>query len=255
MDFECILFEHLPPIAIIRLNRPKVLNAMSRQLWLDLQSALDTVQNDPAVKVLILTGEGRAFSTGADLKESKTRSSETYRAYLAALQEASRRIIRFEKPIIAAINGYALGSGYELALACDLRVAAEDAQIGSPEARVVSSVTGGAFRLLQDLVGPAKARELLFTAENISGKEAERIGLVNKAVPLENLMAEARVLAEKIAANSSFSLKMIKKGLLMASGEASLEALMDFELEACLACVATKERGTALTDFENRKPQ
>lgn len=255
MDFECILFEHLAPVAIIRLNRPKVLNAMNHRLWLDLQAALDIVQNDPAVKVLILTGEGRAFSTGADLKESKTRSAEAYRAYLAALQEASRRIIRFEKPIIAAINGYALGSGYELALACDLRVAAEDAQIGSPEARVVSSVTGGAFRLLQDLVGPAKARELLFTAENISGKEAERIGLVNKAVPLENLMSEAMALAEKIAANSAFSLKMIKKGLLMASGEASCEALMDFELEACLACVATKERETALTDFENRKPQ
>jgi enoyl-CoA hydratase len=255
MDFDCILFEHSAPVAIIRLNRPKVLNAMNRQLCLELQAALDTVQNDPAVKVLILTGEGRAFSTGADLKESKTRSAEAYRAYLSALQEASRRIIRFEKPIIAAINGYALGSGYELALACDLRVAADDAQIGSPEARVVSSVTGGAFRLLQDLVGPAKARELLFTAENISGKEAERIGLVNKAVPLENLISEAMVLAEKIAENSSFSLKMIKKGLLMASGEASLDTLMDFELEACLACVATKERETALTVFENRKPQ
>ena len=202
---------------------------------------------------MIITGEGRAFSTGADLKESKTRTIEAYREYLMELQEASRKIIRFEKPTIAAINGYALGSGYELALACDIRIAAEEAQIGSPEAKVTSSVTGGAMRLVQDLIGPAKARELLFTAEYIDGKEAERIGLVNRAVPLDRLMEAARAMAGKIAKNSSFSLKMIKRGLLMARGEVSLEALMDFEVEACLACVSTKERQESLRDFEGRK--
>ena len=92
------------------------------------------------------------MSTGADLKESKTRTIEAYRDYLEELQEASRKIIRFEKPTIAAINGYALGSGYELALACDIRIAAHEAQIGSPEAKVTSSITGGAFRLIQDLI-------------------------------------------------------------------------------------------------------
>ncbi len=169
------------------------------------------------------------------------------------MQEASRKIIRFEKPTIAAINGYALGSGYELALACDIRISANEALIGSPEARVTSSVTGGAFRLVQDLVGPGKARELLFTAENITGEEAERIGLVNKSVPLENLMDETFAMAEKIVANSSFSLKVIKKGFLMAQGESSLEALMDYEVEGCLACVSTKDREQSLDDFEQRK--
>ena len=253
MEFECIIYEKRDGIATIKLNRPQVLNAMNKQMWLDFQVALEDVKNDPGVKVLIITGEGRAFSTGADLKDSKGRSMEDYRDYLVELQEASRKIIRFEKPTIAAINGYALGSGYELGLACDVRIAAEDAKIGSPEARVTSSVTGGAMRLVQDLIGPGKAKELLFTADYIDGKEAERIGLVNKAVPLDRLMDETMEMAKKMAVNSSFSIKMIKRGLNMARGEVSLEALMEYEVEACLACVSTKERQGSLKDFEERK--
>jgi enoyl-CoA hydratase len=253
MGFECIIYEKQGGIATIKLNRPKVLNAMNKQLWLDFQEALEDVKNDPEMKVLIITGEGRAFSTGADLKDSKDRTIEQYRDYLVELQETSRKIIRFEKPTIAAINGYALGSGYELALACDIRIAAEEAKIGSPEARVTSSVTGGAMRLVQELIGPGKARELLFTSEYIDGKEAERIGLVNRAVPLEGLMEEARKMAEKMAENASFSIKMIKKGLNMARDGVSLDALMDFEIEACLACVFTKERQESLKEFEERQ--
>jgi len=253
MPFEAIIYEKENGIAVIRLNRPKVLNAMNKQLWLDFRAALADARSDAGVKALIITGEGRAFSTGADLKESKTRTVQAYREYLEELQQASREIIRFEKPTIAAVNGYALGSGYELALACDIRLAAEDAKIGSPEANVTSSVTGGAMRLLQQLVGPGKAKELLFTAEFIDGKEAERIGLVNRAVKADALMAEAKSMAAKIAENSAFSIRMIKKGLHMAQGEASLEAIMDFEIEACLACVTTKERQESLQDFADRK--
>ena len=253
MNLECILYDKQEGVAVIRLNRPQVLNAMNKRLWLDMQATLDDARADDGVKVVVVTGEGRAFSTGADLKESKTRSIEDYRDYLVSLQEASRAIIRFEKPTIAAINGYAIGSGYELALACDIRIAAEEAKIGSPEAKVTSSVTGGAFRLVQDLIGPGKARELLFTGEYIDGVEAQRIGLVNRAVPAATLMDTVMEMAAEIAANSSFSLKMIKKGLNMALGETSLEALMDFEVEACLACVSTKERQMSLADFEDRK--
>jgi enoyl-CoA hydratase len=257
MKFECIIYEKnkAQGIAMIKLNRPQVMNAMNKQLWLDFQAALEDVQQDPEMKVLIITGEGRAFSTGADLKESKNRTVEQYRDYLVELQETSRKIIRFEKPTIAAINGYALGSGYELALACDIRIAADEAQIGSPEARVTSSVTGGAMRLVQELIGAGKARELLFTAAYIDGKEAERIGLVNKSVPLARLMDEAGEMAQQIAKNSSFAITMIKKGLNMARGEVSLEALMDFEIEACLACVFTKERQDSLKAFEERKKE
>lgn len=253
MDYDCIIYETKGGIAILSLNRPQVLNAMNRRLWEEIRDALEQARRDKSVHVLIITGQGRAFSSGADLKDSKDRSIEDYRMYLESLQQVSRAIIRFEKPTIAAINGYALGSGYELALACDIRIAASQAMIGSPEARVNSSVTGGAFRLLQDLVGPGKARELLFTAKTISGEEAFRIGLVNKTVPAAQLMDEAMAMAEAVAANSSFSIKMIKKGLNLAQGECSLEALMDYEIEACLACVSTRERSVSLDEFEKRK--
>lgn len=253
MDIQTLRYTKSKSVAVVTLSRPKVLNAMNRQMWDDLQRVLEDSKNDSQIRVVVLTGDGRAFSTGADLKESKTRSHEQYRAYLESLQEVSRTIIRYPKPTIAAINGYALGSGYELALACDIRLVAQEAQIGSPEARVSSSLTGGAFRLIQDLIGPGKAKELLFTAESIDGREAERIGLVNKAVPLGELMEQTLKLAEKIAKNDLFSLKMIKKGLRMAQSEVSLEALMDFEIEACLACVSTKTREDALDQFEKRK--
>ena len=253
MELECVIYDKQDGVAVIRLNRPQVLNAMNKRLWLDMQTALEDARADEAIKVVVVTGEGRAFSTGADLKESKTRSIEDYRDYLVSLQEVSRTIIRFEKPTIAAVNGFAIGSGYELALACDIRIAAEEAKIGSPEAKVTSSVTGGAFRLVQNLIGPGKARELLFTGDYIDGAEAQRIGLVNRAVPAEKLMEAVMEMAAKIAANSAFSLKMIKKGLNMAQGETSLEALMDFEVEACLACVSTKERQESLKEFEDRK--
>lgn len=252
MDFECIIYEKKEAVAIITLNRPQVLNAMNKQLWLDMERALEDAREDDTIRVLVLTGTGRAFSTGADLKDSKGRSQKAYRDYLVQLQEISRQIIRYPKPTIAAVNGFALGSGYELALACDIRIAAEEAKIGSPEARVSSSVTGGAMRLVQDLVGPGKARELLFTCDYIDGKEAERIGLVNRAVPPEQLMEETMTMANKIAANSLFSINLIKKGLNMA-GEVSLEALMDFEVEACLATVSAPERVEKLEDFADRK--
>lgn len=253
MNYTTIQYKKNDRVGLIKLNRPNVLNAMNRQLWIELEDALETVKQDQDIKVLIITGEGRAFSTGADLKDSKDRRIEDYRRYLESLQEVSRKLIRFDKPTIAAVNGYALGSGYELALACDIRIAATDAMIGSPEAKVTSSVTGGAFRLVQDLVGPGKAGELLFTADYINGEEAERIGLVNRAVPPDQLMDTAMAMAGKISANSSFSLKLIKKGLAMARGECSMEALMDYEIEACLACVSTKERVQSLENFEHRR--
>jgi len=252
MSYECILYEKSDGVAVIKLNRPRVLNAMNKQLWLDLEDALADALEDDTIKAVIFTGEGRAFSTGADLKDSKGRSLTAYRDYLTHLQEVSRRIIRFPKPTIAAVNGYALGSGYELSLACDIRIAAQSAKFGSPEARVSSSVTGGAMRLLQDLVGPGKAKELLFTCDTIDGKEAERIGLVNKVVPDDSLMDEAMTLARKITENSAFSIHLIKKGLNMAR-EVSLEALMDYEVEACLATVSAPERQEKLEEFAQRK--
>jgi enoyl-CoA hydratase len=257
MDLETIIYEKKGSTALVTLNRPEVLNAMNRRLWQDLSQVLDEVEKNDDIKVMIITGitapKGKkTFSTGADLKDSKTRNVDEYRAYLKSLQEVSLRIIRFPKPTIAAINGYALGSGYELALACDIRLAAEDAIIGSPEARVSSSVTGGATRLVIDLIGPGKARELLFTSDYISGTEAERIGLVNKAVPPDKLLDAALEMAEKISYNSSHSIRLIKNTLELARTR-SPEEMMDYEVEACLETVFAPERKGALENFENRK--
>jgi len=252
MEFETVIYEKKDQVAVVTLNRPKVLNAMNKQLWLDLREAFLAARADDEVRVVILTGQGRAFSTGADLKDSRDRTLGQYRDYLNHLQEMSRLILRFEKPTIAAVNGYALGSGYELALACDLRVAAEGARFGSPEAKVSSSVTGGAMRLLPLLVGPGKAKELLFTSETIDGREALRIGLVNQVVGDDRLMPAALEMARKIVPNSAFSIRLIKKGVDMAP-EVSLEALMDYEIEACLATVSAPERQEALRDFQARK--
>ncbi len=254
MDFETVIYEKKEQVAVITLNRPKVLNAMNKQLWLDLREAFLAARADDGVRVVVLTGQGRAFSTGADLKDSKDRTLAQYRDYLNHLQEISRLILRFEKPTIAAVNGYALGSGYELALACDLRIAGEGARFGSPEAKVSSSVTGGAMRLLPLLVGPGKAKELLFTSETIDGREGMRIGLVNQVVADDRLMETALEMARKIAPNSAFSIRLIKKGIDMAP-EVSLEALMDYETEACLATVSAPERQEALRDFQARKPR
>jgi len=257
MEFETIIYEKRESVALIRLNRPHVLNAMNPQMWKDLSQALDEVESDNEIKIMMITGvtteKGKkTFSTGADLKDSKERTIEEYRAYLKSLQEVSLRIIRFPKPTIAAINGYALGSGYELALACDIRIAAEDALIGSPEARVSSSVTGGATRLIIELIGIGKAKELLFTSDYITGAEAERIGLVNKAVPPERLMDTAFEMAEKIAQNSPLSIRFIKENLDMARTRSPKE-MMDFEVEACLQTVFASERKGALKNFESRK--
>jgi enoyl-CoA hydratase len=252
MEFETVIYEQKDKTAVITLNRPKVLNAMNKQLWLDLQQAFLTARAEDGVRAVVLTGAGRAFSSGADLKDSKDRTLGQYRDYLNHLQEISRLILRFEKPTIAAVNGYALGSGYELALACDIRIAGEGARFGSPEARVSSSVTGGAMRLLPLLVGPGKAKELLFTSDTIDGREALRIGLINQLVPDAQLMEAALEMARRIVPNSAFSIRLIKKGIDMAP-EVSLEALMDYEIEACLATVSAPERKEALKDFQARK--
>jgi enoyl-CoA hydratase len=254
MNFEKVIIETGKNyVATVTLNRPQVLNAMNRQMWLDIETALADAAKDAAVKVIIFTGEGRAFSTGAEQKELQNRNLDDYRLYLEQVQEISRRIIRFDKPTIAAINGYALGSGFELALACDIRIASDQAQIGSPEAKSTSCAAGGVLQLVQDLIGPAKARELLFTGDSVSGREAERIGLVNRVVAGEELMDAAMKMAVKIAANSSFSVKMMKRGLLMAGSQAGLEALMNYEVEARLACEYSQATREPAKNLELRK--
>ena len=159
MDFTTIIYEKKEDISHIKMNRPRVLNALNKQFWLEFPLALEDSRYDSSIKIIIITGEGTAFSAGADIKESTRLSMEEYQVYLSERQEFFKRMIRFEKPIIAVINGYAIGLGAELALACDLRVASETATIGFPEARISSSMTSGSMRLLQNLVFKGRTKQ------------------------------------------------------------------------------------------------
>lgn len=253
MELKNIILDRKDGIATLRLNRPDMLNALNHSIWFDLDVALDEVQNDSEIKVLLITGEGKAFSTGNEPADHKGLNPDDFRRYLADQQQVFRRIVRFEKPTIAVINGYALGSGCELSLTCDIRIAADEAQIGFPEARMISTLKGGTSRIIQALIGPGKAFELLYTGDYVSGREAQQIGLVNRSVPLPDLMTEALSLAAKIAANPPDSLTAIKRAQLMAQEPISLDALLDYEIEARLVCIAAQKDVEAPADFENRK--
>ena len=251
--YDCVEYEVHEHIGILLFRRPDKLNAMNAQLWLEFEQVLDRVEADDHVRVLLISGKGRAFSAGADLKESGTRTGEEYRNYLTKLQLISKRLIDFPKPTIAAINGFALGSGFEIALACDLRFAAMDAMIGAPEAKVTASVTGGGFKLLYDLVGPGYAKEILFTAIHVSGERAAEIGLVNKAVPGSELMETAKSFANTLSENSALSIRLMKQGLARVGSGESMDALLEYEVEACMEAVTSEERKEKLDAFANRK--
>ncbi|MHA1991725.1 MAG: enoyl-CoA hydratase/isomerase family protein [Candidatus Hodarchaeales archaeon] len=252
MELTCLNYEKENEIAIITLNRPKVLNAMNVQLWQELREVLQQTKEEEDVRVIIFTGTGRAFSSGADLTESQNRTKEEYKNYLEELQKISKEIIFYPKPTIAAINGYALGSGLELTLACDIRLSSEEAKLGFPEAKVASSITGGTFRLLKELIGLGKAKELLFTSRFIKAEEAERIGLVNQVVAKEDLLQKAKEMAEEISQNSLLSIQVMKEGLLLTQGK-TLDEIMEYEVTGCLKTVITEERKEKLKEFHNRE--
>lgn len=215
-DFETILYEKRDHIAFITMNRPEVLNARNARMRQELIQACQDANDDPEVRVVVLTGAGeKAFSVGRDLKElaaSGSRGPVESRRERPRHNDA-RAVAAIEKPVIAAINGLALGGGLELALCCDLRIAAEHARLGLPEAaRGLMPGSGGTQRLPR-LVGLARALEMMFTAEPISAQEAERIGLVNKVVPAAELRAAAEAMARKILSQAPVSVRYIKEAV------------------------------------------
>ncbi len=237
--------------AILTIARPEVLNAVNLAFWQELDASLDHLETLDEVRVIIIAGEGRAFSAGADLKESSTRSIEQYEEYLQLLQHVTKRILSFPKPFIAAIHGHAIGSGIELALACDFRLAAKSSKIALPEARVSSSATGGTLLLLPRLIGAAKTRELLYLGDTIDADEALSIGLVHRSVSDEILLDAAKELGLSIAENSAESLRLIKRGL-FESLQPQLDKTMAFEVRACLLAVSAKDREKAIERFSNK---
>lgn len=208
-DFGPVHYKETPPIAWIIVNRPDKLNALNSDVVRGLTLALDEAKSD-AVRVVIITGEGRAFSAGADVRMFESLKPVEAFELSKELNEAFRRIREFPKPVIAMVNGFALGGGLELAMACDLIIASEKAQFGQPEITLgIITGAGGSYRL-PDLVGIAKAKELLFTGDIIGAEEALRIGLVNRIVPHDKLEEETRSLAMKIAERSAKALEIYK---------------------------------------------
>lgn len=215
-NFQSIIYEKRDHIVIITMNRPEVLNARNLQLRQELMQACQDANDDLEVRAVILTGAGeKAFSVGLDLKElaaSRDVKSIENRQNRPKNND-SRYVWAIEKPVIAAINGFALGGGLELALCCDIRIASENARVGLPEAsRGLLPGSGGTQRLPR-IVGPAKALEIMFTAEPLSAQEALEIGLVTKVVPASELMATAEEMARKITRCAPLSLRYIKEAV------------------------------------------
>lgn len=255
MNLETILYSMSDGIAEIRLNRPQRLNAVTQQLYDELNTALSTAEADRDVRVVLLTGEGRAFCVGADLKEHKTgRTAFDRRQYLQGEQIVCRRLLELKKPVITAVNGFALGAGAEIAMASDFILMADSAQIGLPEISIGNFLGGGVTWLLPRLVGLAKARELVFLGERIKGDEAVRIGLANRVLPDDGFVDAARAFAARVAAKAPFSMQLAKEQLNM-SAERTLDACLIAELEGMMFVGTTRDWQEGVDAFaEKRNP-
>jgi len=251
-----LLYEKREGIAYVTLNRPKVLNALNTPTWKDLRTAFEDARDDAAVRGVILTGAGdKAFIAGADIGEL---------AHATALEaECSSRfgqgvldlIENLGKPVIAAVNGFALGGGCETAMACTIRIAVDNAKFGQPEVKLGLIPGGGGTQRLPRLVGKGRALQLILSGEMISAQEAWRIGLVNEIVPAPELVTRAEAILNKIASNAPiavrFSLEAVNKGLETSQSEGLLLEAAYFGL-----CAATEDKQEGTSAFlEKRAPQ
>ncbi len=259
-SFETLTVETSEHICTITLNRPKVYNAFNDQLTTELQDALKQAERDQNVRVIIITGQGKAFCSGQDLGDLKDRYVPGYipefgkdidRRY----NPIAKRIINMGKPVIAAINGVAAGAGCSLALACDLRVASQHASFIEVFVNVALVPDTGSTYTLPRLVGLGKAKELCFTGDKVDAEEALRIGLVNRVVDADQLMDETRALAKKLASLPSRGLALTKR-LLNQSFDNDLEGQLQAEMYAQDTAGRTEDHLEGVAAFlEKRKPQ
>ena len=242
MSSSAVLYEKKQKVAIITLNRPDRLNAINQDLLHDLIECLQTAGQDSEVVAVVLTGSGRAFCAGEDLKE--TSAGKTFDAWIAetaGLQDVQRVILALGKPLIAAVRGYALGGGCEFALSCDMRIVAEDAKFGFPETEVGLTVTTAGTKLLAQIVGLGKAKEMVFTGDMIDAHEALRIGLANRVTSTESLLDTALAMAQRIGDKSPLALKLsriaIDQGL-----HSSFEQTLELEAGHLLICAGAQNQ-------------
>lgn len=250
-----LLFEAKDRVGVITLHRPKALNALNTELLQELSNLLDHIKEDKSVEVVIITGSGeKAFVAGADITEMQKLTAIEGRNFGKIGQDVFNKLENLPQPVIAAINGFALGGGCELAMACDVRIASEKAKFGQPEVSLGIAPGFGGTQRLPRLIGKGRAKELIFTGDIIDAGEAYRMGLVNKVVAPEELMNTAQVLAEKILSRAPVAVQLskaaINEGLNM-----DLASGIAYEAEIFGLCFATEDQKEGMTAFvEKRKP-
>ena len=241
--------------AIITFTRPEAMNALNSKVLSDLKVAIEDLEKDDGIYAVIITGEGKAFVAGADIKEMMVKDPISAREFTFLGQSVLRNIENLSKPVIAAVNGVALGGGCELALACDMILASEKARLGFPEVGLGIHPGFGGTQRLPRLIGKARAKELIFTTDILDAREAERIGLVNRVVAPDQLMKEAHGVAKKIASKAPIAVRLAKSAINKGC-EMDLETGLAYEVESVSMTFATKDSKEGMKAFtERRKPE
>lgn len=257
MSYETIALERDGRVAILTLNRPQAMNSLNPDMLADLEGALAELGRDSGTSVVVMTGAGRAFSAGGDVKFFARRIAEqepayVTRAYLRRVQEVMRGFTTLDKPTIAAVNGAAVGGGMNFALACDIRIAAEGARFGEAFINVGLGIDMGGGWLLPRIVGVSKACEIIFTGDTIDAREAERIGLVSKVVPAAELMPAAMGLAKKIASKAPMGLAM-SKAIIYKGLQTDFATSLEHESECATLSVRTEDHKEAVAAFIEKR--
>ena len=252
MAYQNITVSTEDGIAVVTLNRPDVLNALNQATMDELVSALEEFEREGSVRCIVLTGAGRAFAAGADIKEMAGASApEMLAGYRFQQWERIRKVTT---PLIAAVNGFALGGGCELAMLCDMIVAAETAQFGQPEINLGIMPGAGGTQRLTRAIGKARAMEMVLTGRPISARQAEACGLVSRVVPAETVLDEAKRLAQEVAAKGAVAVRLAKEAVLKAF-DTHLEGGLDYERKCFYLLFATEDRSEGIAAFlEKRRP-
>jgi len=252
--YKTLIYEKKENIGLLTINRPEKMNAISQELTAELSQLLDEIEKDEKLRVLVITGAGdKAFVAGADIKELVDRDARLGRRVSRERQEIFSRIENLHVPVIAAVNGYALGGGLELALACSIRICSEKAQFGAPEVKLGIIPGDGGTQRLPRLVGQGRAMEMIITGDFIDAQEAHRIGLVNKVFPSEKLMDEAMELAQKIASRPPLAVRYAKEAVNRSQeGDSASGFALESYLHALSCTTEDKKEGVAAF-LEKRK--